>query len=97
MISLELIISEVFILSFWAIPIEDNHAKNGYWQEEFRQKIIDEILEVAGSPNRIIAEDLGIIPKEVIELRQKNNLKGMAILQFGFDGDLTKNPHFPKI
>ena len=82
--------------SAWAVPIEDNHAKNGYWQEGPGQKIIDEILEVAGSPNRIIAEDLGIIPKEVIELRQKNNLKGMAILQFGFDGDLTKNPHFPK-
>ena len=82
--------------SAWAIPIEDNHARNGFWQEGPGQKIIDQIIEAAGSSSRIIAEDLGIIPEEVIELRVKNKLKGMAILQFGFDGDLTKNPHFPK-
>ncbi|MBK00610.1 MAG: 4-alpha-glucanotransferase [Euryarchaeota archaeon] len=82
--------------SAWAIPIEDEHARNGFWQEGPGQKIIEEIIETAGSSNRIIAEDLGIIPQEVIELREKNKLKGMAILQFGFEGDLSKNPHFPK-
>ena len=82
--------------SAWAIPIEDEHARNGFWQEGPGQKIIEKIIETAGSSNRIIAEDLGIIPKEVIELREKNKLKGMAILQFGFEGDLSKNPHFPK-
>ena len=82
--------------SAWAIPIEDKHARNGFWQEGPGQKIIEKIIETAGSSNRIIAEDLGIIPKEVIELREKNKLKGMAILQFGFEGDLSKNPHFPK-
>ena len=82
--------------SAWAIPIEDEHARNGFWQEGPGQKIIEEIIETAGSSNRIIAEDLGIIPREVIELREKNKLKGMAILQFGFEGDLSKNPHFPK-
>ena len=82
--------------SAWAIPIEDEHARNGFWQEGPGQKIIEEIIETAGSSNRIVAEDLGIIPQEVIELREKNKLKGMAILQFGFEGDLSKNPHFPK-
>jgi 4-alpha-glucanotransferase len=82
--------------SSWAIPIEDNHARNGSWQDGPGQKIIDQIIEVAGSSEKIIAEDLGIIPQEVIELRRKNKLKGMAILQFGFNGDLSKNPHFPK-
>ena len=82
--------------SAWAIPVEDEHARNGFWQEGPGQKIIEEIIETAGSSNRIIAEDLGIIPQEVIELREKNKLKGMAILQFGFEGDLSKNPHFPK-
>ena len=82
--------------SAWAIPIEDEHARNGFWQKGPGQKIIEEIIKTAGSSNRIIAEDLGIIPREVIELREKNKLKGMAILQFGFEGDLSKNPHFPK-
>ena len=82
--------------SAWAIPIEDEHARNGFWQEGPGQKIVEQIIETAGSSNRIIAEDLGIIPREVIELREKNKLKGMAILQFGFEGDLSKNPHFPK-
>ena len=82
--------------SAWAIPIEDEHARNGFWQKGPGQKIIEKIIQTAGSSNRIIAEDLGIIPREVIELREKNKLKGMAILQFGFEGDLSKNPHFPK-
>ncbi|MEC8151899.1 MAG: 4-alpha-glucanotransferase, partial [Candidatus Thermoplasmatota archaeon] len=45
-------------------------------------------------PHRILAEDLGIIPAEVVNLRRRFNLQGMAVLQFGFDGNAT-NPHQP--
>ena len=42
----------------------------------------------------MVAEDLGIIPPEVIDLRRRFNLPGMAVLHFGFDGEKT-NPHHP--
>ena len=38
---------------------------------------------------------MGIIPTEVTELRKRNNLPGMIVLQFGFDGDLEQNPNNP--
>jgi len=82
--------------SAWAIPAEDKNARNGIWQEGPQSEILQILIDVAGSKNRIIAEDLGIIPPEVTALRIKNNLNGMAVIQFGFDGDLDTNPHYPK-
>jgi 4-alpha-glucanotransferase len=82
--------------SAWAIPTEDENARNGIWQEGPKSEILDILIDVAGSESRIIAEDLGIIPPEVTELRIENGLDGMAVIQFGFDGDLDTNPHYPK-
>jgi 4-alpha-glucanotransferase len=42
----------------------------------------------------IIAEDLGVVTKEVIKLREVNNLPGMKILQFAFDSD-SNNEYLP--
>ena len=41
----------------------------------------------------IIAEDLGVITPDVVELRDSFNLPGMKILQFGFTG--ADNPFLP--
>ncbi|MDG1550679.1 MAG: 4-alpha-glucanotransferase [Candidatus Poseidoniaceae archaeon] len=81
--------------SAWAIPAEDENARNGVWQEGPKSEILKILIGVAGSESRIIAEDLGIIPPEVIALRKENNLDGMAVIQFGFDGNLETNPHYP--
>ena len=81
--------------SAWAIPAEDTNAKNGIWQDGPKDELIQVLIEVAKSEEVIIAEDLGIIPPEVIELRVRNGLRGMGVLQFGFDGDLKTNPNNP--
>ena len=81
--------------SAWAVPREAENGIIGQWQEAPKEKIIEQLIEVAGDESRIIAEDLGIIPQEVIDLRLKFNLKGMAVLQFGFDEDHTTSPHHP--
>ena len=52
-------------------------------------------MTIVASPDQIIAEDLGIIPTEVIEFRQRHNLRGMGVLQFGFSDDFKTNPHYP--
>ena len=80
--------------SAWAIPIESESARDGFWQDGPKEEILTQIMEVAKYSEKIIAEDLGIIPPEVIKLREKFNLKGMAVLQFGFDGNMN-NPHYP--
>ena len=43
----------------------------------------------------IIAEDLGVITKDVESLRDNYELPGMKILQFAFDGN-ENNPYLPK-
>ncbi|MBT7987076.1 MAG: 4-alpha-glucanotransferase [Euryarchaeota archaeon] len=81
--------------SAWAVPRDAENGIIGQWQDAPKEKIIEQLIEVAGDESRIIAEDLGIIPPEVIDLRLKFNLKGMAVLQFGFDDDYTTSPHHP--
>src|SRR6185436_20821005 len=41
-----------------------------------------------------IAEDLGIITPDVVALRDKFELPGIRVFQFGFDGN-PGNPHLP--
>ncbi len=84
------------IHSAWAIPAEAESAKTGAWQEGPKDALVEQLLEVAGSPRHIIAEDLGIIPPEVVELRKRHGLGGMAVLHFGFDDDNADNPHRPE-
>ncbi len=81
--------------SAWAVPREAEDGVIGVWQDAPKEKIISELVDVAGDETRIIAEDLGIIPQEVVDLRLQFNLRGMAILQFGFGEDSAKSPHHP--
>jgi 4-alpha-glucanotransferase len=81
--------------SAWAVPREAEDGVIGQWQEAPKEKIVKALVDVAGDESRIIAEDLGIIPQEVIDLRLQFNLRGMAILQFGFGKDCDKSPHHP--
>ena len=81
--------------SAWAVPREAEDGVIGVWQEAPKDRIIKALVDVAGDESRIIAEDLGIIPQEVVDLRLKFNLRGMAILQFGFGEDWEDSPHRP--
>ena len=81
--------------SNWAIPYPGEDAINGHWQNGPQDKLFDQLMKLVSSPEQIIAEDLGIIPNEVIEFRNRHDLRGMSVLQFGFAGDLTTNPHHP--
>lgn len=81
--------------SAWAVPREAEDGIIGVWQDGPKDKIIQQLIDVAENKDRIIAEDLGIIPQEVLDLRLRFNLRGMAILQFGFDEDSSESPHNP--
>ena len=61
--------------SAWAIPAKDKNARNGKWLEGPKDELVAALIEVCGSHECIIAEDLGIIPKEVTELHKDTNWK----------------------
>jgi 4-alpha-glucanotransferase len=78
--------------AYWEIPAEEPTAINGEWKpgpgQHFFQAVKDELGELP-----IIAEDLGVITKEVEELRDTFNLPGMKVLQFAWSD--STNPFLP--
>ena len=67
----------------WEVAADDDVATNGRWAPGPGRALFDALRrELGGLP--LIAEDLGEITPDVIELRKALGLPGMAILQFGF-------------
>jgi 4-alpha-glucanotransferase len=77
----------------WQIPNDDETAINGKWVEVPGRELLRELFETF-QPLPLVAEDLGVITDEVIELKEAFNLPGMKVLQFAFDGS-NDNPHLP--
>ena len=78
--------------SFWSVKGDAKTAREGEWVKGPGMKLINALKEVAGD-KLIIAEDLGDITKEVIELVEESGFPGMRVFQFGFLGGET--PHKP--
>ena len=70
---------------YWSIPSSSKSALSGKWQKGAGEKILPMLTNI---PNlKIVAEDLGIITQDVIDLRMKYGIAGLKILQFAFDSD----------
>ncbi len=80
--------------AYWSIPAEDDTAVNGEWVKAPGAELFDRLGQVLGRLP-FIAEDLGLITKEVDALREQFDLPGMRILQFGFSSRGAHNylPH----
>jgi 4-alpha-glucanotransferase len=78
---------------YWEIPGTAETAIDGQWVpgpgSEFLRRIKDALGELP-----IIAEDLGVITADVVEMRERFELPGMKILVFAFDADAS-NPFLP--
>lgn len=72
------------IESYWSIPFGEKTAVNGKWIKGPGMKLFKAIEESLGHVD-VIAEDLGFLTQEVIELRESTGYPGMKILQFAFD------------
>ena len=81
------------IESYWSVDGKATTAKNGKWVKGPGEKFVDMAKEIAGE-KLIIAEDLGDITKEVIDLVEYSGFPGMRVFQFGFLSD-SDNPHQP--
>lgn len=75
---------------YWEIPAGAETAESGRWVPGPGIELFNTIQQAMGDLP-IIAEDLGEITPDVIELREALGLPGMKVLQFAFQ----TNPHDP--
>ncbi len=83
---------------YWEVPAGSTTAVEGRWVPGPGAEFLTKMGEALGDLP-IIAEDLGEITPDVIELRDQFGLPGMKILQFGFATDESDEflPHnFPE-
>jgi len=68
---------------FWEIPANEPTAIHGRWVDGPKDELFHRLRESLGALP-FFAEDLGYITPEVHALRQRHNIPGIAVLQFGF-------------
>ena len=78
---------------FWEIPAAEPTAVNGRWVDGPRDDLFQKLREALGGLP-FFAEDLGYITPEVHALRERLQIPGMAVLQFGF-GDEGAHIYLP--
>ena len=70
--------------AYWSVPFGDTTAKNGKWIKgpgmDFLSVVKEKLPEI-----RFIAEDLGFLTQEVLDLRDDSGFPGMKVLGFAFD------------
>lgn len=69
--------------AYWEIPANALNAINGKWVKGPGEKLF-QAFEKAFPQLPLIAEDLGMITPDVVELRDQFQLPGMRVLQFAF-------------
>ena len=70
----------------WEIPAGDTTAENGEWVDTPGRELLTGVSN-ALRDLPIIAEDLGVITPDVVQLRKEFGFPGMRVLQFAFSGE----------
>ncbi len=78
---------------YWEIPAGMPTAEIGRWVRGPGAKVLSAIRNALGDLP-IIAEDLGVITQDVVDLREQFGLPGMKIFQFAFANGST-DPFLP--
>ncbi|MBM4270068.1 MAG: 4-alpha-glucanotransferase [Deltaproteobacteria bacterium] len=68
---------------YWAIPAGAADARSGRYRRGPRDALFRALFGALGRVE-LVAEDLGSVTREVIELRDRLGLPGMRVLQFAF-------------
>ncbi len=77
--------------SYFSIPFGAETAKDGHWVKAKGREMLRAVKDVTDG-KLVIAEDLGDITPEVIELVEESGFPGMRVMQFGFLSD-ADSPH----
>lgn len=76
---------------FWVVPARDGTARDGHWEKGPGAAVFRAAERELG-PLPVIAEDLGVITPDVVELREELGFPGMVVLVWAFGGS-KDNPH----
>jgi len=78
----------------WHVPSDAPTAQTGSWEPGPGAELFRKVeAKFGGLP--VIAEDLGLITRDVESLRGQFQIPGTRVLQFAFDGH-KDNPHLPQ-
>jgi len=77
--------------AYWAVPTDALTTATGEWRKAPGKALLTAAHKALGCLE-LVAEDLGVITQEVEALRDRHQLPGMRIAQFGFDR-VEANPH----
>ena len=80
--------------SYWSVPYGDKTARNGKWVKGPDMAFVRAIRQALPELD-MIAEDLGYLTQEVLDLRNGSGYPGMKVLEFAFDPDYDSDflPH----
>jgi 4-alpha-glucanotransferase len=78
---------------YWEIPSHEATAVNGRWVDGPGEDLFRVLREQLGDLP-FIAEDLGLITPDVVQLRERLQMPGMRVLQFAF-GDAGAHIYLP--
>lgn len=70
--------------SYWSIPAENRTARRGHWEKGPGKAFVDAVRNAFPDMD-LIAEDLGYLTPEVMELVRYSGWPGMKVLEFAFD------------
>jgi 4-alpha-glucanotransferase len=78
----------------WSVPAGSEDAIHGRWEPGPGAKFFEAMRQkLGGLP--LVAEDLGVITRQVEDLRDQFDLPGMRVLQFAFGDDAKANDYLP--
>ncbi|MBU1248719.1 MAG: 4-alpha-glucanotransferase [Proteobacteria bacterium] len=80
--------------AYWEVPATEATAMHGRWVRTPGHELLQAVLDAHGTLP-IIAEDLGIITQDVVDLRKHFGLPGMRVLQFAFSANLAADTNAP--
>ena len=70
--------------AYWSVPFGDETARNGKWVKgpglDFMNIVKEKLPHIS-----LIAEDLGFLTQEVLDMRDDSGFPGMKVLEFAFD------------
>ena len=79
---------------YYAIPAGEDTARNGVWKKgpgiDFFRTVEAQLPGM-----KIIAEDLGFLTPDVLEMLKETGYPGMKVLEFAFDPDDPDNDYLP--
>jgi 4-alpha-glucanotransferase len=72
---------------YWEVPAGAPVARDGRWVKGPGATLFERLEAELGRPLPLVAENLGVITREVEALRERFGFPGMAVLQFAFGDD----------